>query len=49
MEAEPEAAPGYEKNQKGDIETASKRNGHSPKSQYREFQIDVTPPPGQER
>ena len=44
MEAELEATPGYEKNQKGDMETTNKRNGHSPrklKSQYGEFQVDV--------
>ena len=44
MEAELDAALGYEKNQKGNIETTNKRNGHSPKklkSQYGEFQIDV--------
>ena len=44
MEAELDASPGYEKNQKGDVLTSNKRNGHSPKtlkSQYGEFQIDV--------
>lgn len=44
MEAEMDAALGYEKNQKGDMETTNKRNGYSPKrlkSQYGEFQIDV--------
>ena len=44
MEAELDAALGYEKNQKGDMDTANKRNGHSPKklkSQYGEFEIDV--------
>ncbi len=44
MEAELDAALGYEKNQKGDMEGTNKRNGHSPKnlkSQYGEFQIDV--------
>ncbi len=44
MEAELDAALGYEKNQKGDMDSANKRNGHSPKklkSQYGEFQIDV--------
>jgi len=44
MEAELDAALGYEKNQKGDMETANKRNGHSPKklkSQYGEFQTGV--------
>ena len=43
MEAELDATLGYEKNQKGDMETANKCNGHSPKklkSQYGEFQID---------
>ena len=44
MEAELDASLGYEKNQKGDLATANKRNGHSPKtlkSQYGEFQVDV--------
>ena len=44
MEAELDAALGYEKNQKGDLLTDNKRNGHSLKtlkSQYGEFQIDV--------
>ena len=44
MEAELDAALGYEKNCKGDLQTDNKRNGHSPKklkSQYGEFQIDV--------
>lgn len=44
MEAELDASLGYEKNQKGEIETSNKRNGHSPKklkSQYGKFQIDV--------
>lgn len=44
MEAEPDAALGYEKNHKGDLQTDNKHNGHSPKSlrsQYGEFQIDV--------
>ena len=39
-----DASLGYEKNQKGDIPTSNKRNGHSPKtlkSQYGEFQIDI--------
>ena len=31
MEAELDATLGYEKNQKGGMETANKRNGHSPK------------------
>ena len=37
MEAEMDVALGYEKNQKGDMKTTNKRNGHSPKrlkSQY---------------
>ena len=37
MEAELDASLGYEKNQKGDVPTSNKRNGHSPKtvkSQY---------------
>lgn len=44
MEAELDAALGYEKNHKGDLQTTNKRNGHSTKnlkSQYGEFQIDV--------
>ena len=44
MEAELDATLGYGKNQKGDVETTNKRNGHSTKnlkSQYGEFQIDV--------
>ena len=44
MEAELDATLGYEKNQKGDLETSNKRNGHSPKnlkSPFGEFQIDV--------
>ncbi|MGY3664404.1 MAG: IS256 family transposase [Roseburia sp. 1XD42-69] len=44
MEAELDAALGYEKNHKGNLQTDNKRNGHSPKnlkSQYGEFQIDV--------
>ena len=44
MEAELDAALGYEKNRKGDVPTDNKRNGHSPKnlkSQYGEFQIGV--------
>ena len=44
MEAEMDATLGYEKNQKGDLVTNNKRNGHSPKSiksQYGEFQLDI--------
>ncbi len=44
MEAELDASLGYEKNQKWNLQTSNKRNGHSPKtlkSQYGEFQIDV--------
>ena len=44
MEAELDASLGYEKNQKGDLTTTNKRNGHSPKtlkSQYGEFQVGV--------
>lgn len=40
-----EAALGYEKNQKGDLPTDNKRNGHSPKtlkSQYGELQVDIS-------
>lgn len=29
IEAELDTTPGYEKNQKGDLDTANKRNGHS--------------------
>lgn len=44
MEAEMDATLGYGKNQKGNMQSSNKRNGHSPKnlkSQYGEFQIDV--------
>ncbi len=44
MEAELDASLGYLKNQKGDLVTSNKRNGHSPKtlkSQYGEFQVDI--------
>ena len=44
MEAELDASLGFEKNQKGNIQTSNKRNGHTPKtlkSQYGEFQNDV--------
>ena len=44
MEAELDATLGYEKNQKGDMDSSNKRNGYSPKklkSQYGEFQVDV--------
>lgn len=44
MEAEMDAALGYEKNRKGDVQTDNKRNGHSPKSlksQYGEFQLTL--------
>lgn len=44
MEAELDATLGYEKNQKGDLQTSNKRNGHSSKnlkSQYGEFQVDI--------
>ena len=44
MEAELDATLGYEKNNKGNVETSNKRNGHSPKnlkSQYGGFRIDV--------
>ena len=44
MEAEMDATLGQEKNQKGDLVTNNKRNGHSPKSiksQYGEFQLDI--------
>ncbi len=45
MEAELDASLGYEKNQKGNVRTFNKRNGHSPKtlkSQYGEFQIEMS-------
>lgn len=45
MEAEMDAALGYEKNHKGDIVSGNKRNGYSTKtskSQYGEFPIDIT-------
>lgn len=32
MEAELDASLGYEKNQKGNVQTSNKRNGHSPKT-----------------
>lgn len=44
MEAELDATLGYEKNQKGNLQTCNKRNGHSSKtlkSQYGEFQVDI--------
>ena len=44
MEAELDAPLDYEKNQKGDMDTANKRNDYCPKrrkSWYEEFQIDV--------
>ena len=44
MEAEMNAALGYEKNQKGNLPTDNKRNGHSTKtlkSQYGEFQVEI--------
>ena len=44
MEAEMDVTLGYEKNQKDNLTTDNKRNGHSPKtikSQYGEFQLDV--------
>ena len=44
MEVELDASLGYQKNQKGDLVTSNKRNGHSLKnlkSQYGEFQVDV--------
>ena len=44
MEAEMDATLGYEKNQKGALQSDNKRNGHSTKtlkSQYGEFQIDI--------
>lgn len=44
MEAELNATLGYAKNQKADLDTDNKRNGHSTKtikSQYGEFQLEV--------
>ncbi len=44
MEAELDATLGYEKNQKGNLQTCNKQNGHSSKtlkSQYGEFQVDI--------
>ena len=44
LEAELDASLGYEKNQKGELQTSNKRNGHSTKnlkSQYGEFPIDI--------
>ena len=44
MEAEMDATLGYEKNQKGNLQSDNKRNGHSTKtlkSQYGEFRIDI--------
>ena len=44
MEAEMDATLGYEKNQKGDLQSGNKRNGHSTKtlkSRYGEFRIDI--------
>ena len=34
MEAELDSFLGYEKNQKGDVITSNKRNGHSPKTEH---------------
>lgn len=44
MEAELDATPGYENNQKADLGTDNKRNGHSTKtmkSRYGEYQLEV--------
>lgn len=44
LEAEMDAALGYPRNQKGDLEVPNKRNGHSKKtlkSQFGEFQVDI--------
>lgn len=44
MAAEPDASLSYEKDQKGDIPTSNKRNGHSPKtlkSRYVEIRVRV--------
>ena len=44
MEAEMDATLGYEKNQKGDLQSGNKRNGHSTKTlkgRYGEFRIDI--------
>lgn len=44
LEAEMDASIGYAKNNKQDLDSQNKRNGHSPKtvkSQYGEFQVDI--------
>lgn len=44
FEAEMDAALGYPRNQKGDLDVPNKRNGHSKKtlkSQFGEFQVDI--------
>jgi transposase-like protein len=44
LEAELDASLGYDKNQKGALETTNKRNGHSKKmlkSQFGEFPVDI--------
>ena len=44
LEAELDVSMGYDKNNKGDIDTDNKRNGYSPKtvkSEFGEFQLDI--------
>ena len=44
LEAELDVSIGYDKNNKGDIDTDNKRNGYSPKtvkSEFGEFQLDI--------
>ena len=44
LEAELDVSMGYDKNNKGDMDTDNKRNGYSPKtveSEFGEFQLDI--------
>ena len=44
LEAEMDATLGYNKNDKGEVESDNKRNGYSPKtvkSEFGEFQLDI--------
>ena len=44
LEAELDVSMGYDKNNKGEIDTDNKRNGYSPKtvkSEFGEFQLDI--------
>lgn len=44
LEAEMDTSIGYTKNNKQDMKSENKRNGHSPKtvkSQYGEFQVEI--------